>query len=52
MTEKNWKHAENDLPWSEVSNYVQGLLLTFYVSGSNFVTFGPILLNWQLIDTS
>ena len=41
MTEKNWKHAENDLPWSEVSNYVQGLLLTFYVSGSNFCDIWP-----------
>ena len=41
MAEKNWKHAENDLSWSEVPKYVQGLLPTFYASGSNFCDIWP-----------
>ena len=27
MAGKNWKHAENDLPWFQVFKYVRGLLL-------------------------
>ena len=41
MAEKNWKHAENDLPLSEISKYVQGLRLTFYASGSNLCDIWP-----------